>query len=122
MKTILAWTLAGILAAAILMTATAYNNDAAARRYQAAAMIVREQSQARLDLATALMPYTVLGVIVIVALAITGLIVYALARGGRQQPATTRIIESRTVILLQPGQSRRQLYRLLSGGNDDEIL
>lgn len=129
MKDFLTWAIAIIIAIAIMIYATGYHNDAAARRAQAAAMFIREQSQARLDLAAAAWPYFALTVVVIVTVPTAGLIVYALARSPRPQPAT-RIIETRTIILLQPGQSARQFWRQLSqsadikmiGGNRDDLL
>jgi amino acid permease len=129
MKDILTWLIAIIVAAAALMWATAQNNEAAARRAYAAAAMVREQSQARLDLATALMPYFALTAVIVVTLATVAIVIYALARSGdRTQP--TRLIETRTIILLAPGQSRRDVWRQLSQaaevklirGNRDEIL
>jgi len=103
----------------ILYGLTAYNEAAANKVYaqgQARAIILEAQGQARLDAAqagvvtlAAMLPYAVLGLSVLV---VFGELAFLLIL--KQSAAPVQHIETRTIILLQPGQSRRQLYRALS--------
>ncbi len=123
--------LAGLLAiigsAALLMTALANADDAAARRLYAQSAVIQANSAARLDFMGAALPYLVItvslivGAVVILALSFTFLSVFALWASkpwekGRP-PQIERIVERQMVILIQPGQSRREVYQMLSEGN-----
>ena len=109
MKNTLAYLVVIIATAAFFMLALSNANDSAARRAYAQAAIVREQSQARQDLLAAMLPYVALAVVVIVLTAVAGIVIYALTK---QQPGM-RIIETRTIIMLQPGQTRREFWQSL---------
>lgn len=109
-----------IATAAFFLIALGHANDSAARRAYAQAAIIREQSQARQDLLAAALPYIVFGSVVIFIAALGGIAIYALSRQPDHAPPT-RIIETRTILILQPGQhSKREIYKLLSGGTDHD--
>lgn len=115
MKDFIAWLIAGIVAVAILMAAIGYNNQSAATRAHAEAAIIRAQAQARLDATSANLPYVVIGVVALMGLCtltLAGLVLYKWGDSPANQPP--HIIETRTIIMLQPGQSRRDLWQTIS--------
>ena len=102
----------------IIYGLTAYNEAAAHKAYaqgQARAMVIAAQGQARLDAAQAnainqgaMLPYVVLGLSVLI---VCGGITVLLILKQAAPPAQHIIeIETRTIILLQPGQSRSPLF------------
>lgn len=123
----LAALLALIGSAALLMTAMGNADDAAARRLYAQSVVIQANSAARQDLLAGLMPYVVIAIslivaaIVILALSFTFLSVFALWTSKpwekNRPPQIERIIETRSILILQPGEhSKRELYKLLVGG------
>jgi hypothetical protein len=112
---ILAPLIALVIAAALFLFALGQANDSAARRAYAQAAIVREQAQARSDLLAAMLPYVIFGSVVIVCVGLLAVTIYALSRQQAQAQRPQHIIETRTILVLQPGQhSRREIYKLLS--------
>jgi hypothetical protein len=112
------------------MALLAWGDDAHARRAQAQAALVRAQSEARQDLLAAMLPYVIFGVIALALVAIGGLIIYAIARRPQAPaPPRTRLIqapperiieritERQIVFVLQPGQTRRDAFKLLAGAD-----
>lgn len=109
---------------------------------QARAMVIEAQGQARLDSAAAFsertlsasnafvislagltgaaIPWLVTLAIVLVIVMVVAAIIRSepVVIEARQQP---RLIERQIILVLQPGQSRRQLYGLLSAGSDVEM-
>lgn len=115
--------------ALIVFGMSSYNESAANKYYaqgQARSMIIEAQSQARLDSAQAnavnlatMLPYVVLGVVVVFGSAGLVLAVVIL----RQQPGgVTRIERIERVILLSPGQSRHQMWQTLSDSVERPVM
>ncbi len=112
MKNSLVWLVTISASIAFLLFALGFNAERQAERAYAQAAIIRAQSSARLDLATALMPYTIIGAVALMAIVALVLATMAIVRLGQPQPP--RVIETRTLILLQPGQTRRDAWRQMS--------
>jgi len=118
------------LVSLILYASTAYNEAAANKYYaqgQARAMVIAAQGQARLDAAqagavtlAAMLPYAVLGLSVLVTFG--GLALLLVLKQAAAPVQRVIKIETRTIILLQPGQSRRQVWRALGGGGQGKVL
>jgi uncharacterized protein YsxB (DUF464 family) len=118
---ILAPLIALIATAAFFLIALSSANDSAARRAYAQAAMVREQAQARSDLLAAMLPYIIFGSVIIVCAALSAVVIYALARRPDVvQAEPVKVIERQMIILIQPGQSRREVYRILGGGGRNE--
>lgn len=116
MKDALTWAIAIIVAIAIMLAAAGYHNETAAQRAYAQAAIIRAQSQARLDATSAFLPYVAIVAVAglgVSALTVAGLVIY---KWGEAAPnhSPNHITETRTIILLQPGQSRRELWQTIS--------
>jgi len=107
-----------IATAAFFLIALGNANDSAARRAYAQAAMVREQAQARSDLLAAMLPYVIFGSVIIVCAALAAVTICALARRP-DAPTAPQLIETRTILILQPGEhSRREIFQLLGGNND----
>ena len=120
---ILTWLIAIIITAAVWTVALGFNAERQAERAYAQAAIIRAQSAARLDLSAALMPYAIIGIVAVLAVIALALATIALVKLGQpqqlQQPP--RLIERQMIVLIQPGQSRREVYKMLSNINKDEL-
>lgn len=126
MKQLLVWLIVILAFAGLLALASARADDARTNRIYAQAHLIGAQSSARQDLLAGLMPYTVLGlaalggIITIVALTggvvalIGGVVAIVAMWSERPQAAPPRIIERQMVILMQPGQTRRETWQQLS--------
>jgi hypothetical protein len=115
MKDILTWLIAIVIAAAMFLAASGFNAERQAERAYAQAAIIQAQSAARLDLSAALMPYAVIAVVALMAIVALTLAAIALVRLGQApQGQRPQIIERQMVILIQPGQSRREVFEMLS--------
>jgi hypothetical protein len=125
MKQAILWLIVVLSFAGLLALATARADDARTNRLYARAHLVEAQSSARQDTLAALMPYTIIGlatiggVIAVVAL-VAGVVCVAAVWSSRLRGATIqpKIIERQMIILIQPGQSRREVYQLLGGNNE----
>lgn len=132
MKDFLMWTLAIIIGVTMFIAATGYNNDKRSKRLYAKASVIRAQSQSRMDLASAVMPYVVIVAITVAGGVVLAVVAVAFAKVPPAQPGRTEHVERvererieiRTIILLQPGQhSRREVFKLLGGGhNEPQII
>lgn len=117
MKDIIIWAIAIIIAIAIFLTASGFNAERQAERAYAQAAIIRAQSAARLDLSAALMPYVIIGTVALMSIVAMTLAVFALMKLGQRQPQKSpKLIERQMIILIQPGQSRREVYQMLGRG------
>jgi hypothetical protein len=114
MKDILTWLIAIIISIALLLLAFGFNAERQAERAYAQAAIIRAQSAARLDLSAALMPYAVIAIVAFMAIMALALATIALVRLSQPQQSP-RLIERQMIVLIQPGQSRREVYQMLSG-------
>jgi hypothetical protein len=115
MKDTLTWLIAIVIAAAAFLAASGFNAQHQAERAYAQAAIIQAQSAARLDLSAALMPYAVIAVVALMAIVALTLAAIALVRLGQApQGQRPQIIERQMVILIQPGQSRREVFEMLS--------
>jgi hypothetical protein len=119
MKNILLWLIALIVSAAIFTTALGFNAERQAERAYAQAAIIRAQSAARLDLSAALMPYAVIAIVAFMAIVALALATIALVKLGQPQQSP-KLIERQMIVLIQPGQSRREVYQMLSGRGNGE--
>lgn len=109
------------LVALIIFGLDNYNQSAASKAYargQARAMILEAQGQARLDAAqanavnmSAALPYVIIGVVAVFGGVILILAVVIL----NQQQQHIERIETKYVMMLPAGISRRETYQLLSG-------
>lgn len=117
MKTFLAYLVLIVGSVGALLLALTSYNDSQATRIHAQAVLVAQQSQSRLDLSVALMPYTILGLVLIGMVLMTSLIVFAIIQTNRPQPTPPIIerIETRTIVLIAPGQTKREVLKLLGG-------
>lgn len=133
MKDLLMWTVVIIGALIILVWALGEVQDKQANRLYARAHLVEANSSARQDFLAGLMPYTIVGLATIggsiaaIALTyglvaiVTAMVTIGLALINRPTSTvlpriTERIIERRTILVLQPGQhSRKEIYKLMSG-------
>ncbi len=124
--------LVGLLFAGVLAVLLVYGldnlaqsqADLAYQQGQARAMVIEAQGQARLDSAqataitsAAMLPWVVLFCVSVVAIVC---VVFLL----RQPPAGAvgpRLIERQTVLLLQPGQSRRVLWQTLAEVDNEQL-
>lgn len=127
MNTFLQWLLVFILAGILALYLSGKLADKQTSRLYARAHLSEVQNEGRKDLMAGLMPYVIVGISLVagvtVVLALTfGLISITALWINRPQQQTRRIIETRSILILQPGEhSKREIYKLLSGGND-EIL
>ena len=121
MKIIAQWFFVFILAAILLAYVTGEAADKQSSRLYARAHLSEVQNEGRKDLMAGLMPYVVISVslivsaIVVIALASLAAVgIYAMGqRPAASQPM--RVIETRTILILQPGEhSRREIFKLLS--------
>lgn len=131
MKDLLMWTVVIIGALIILVWALGEAQDKQAGRLYARAHLVEANSSARQDFLAGLMPYTIVGLATIggsiaaIALTyglvaiVTAMVTIGLALINRPTSGVIereRIIERRTILVLQPGQhSRKEIYKLMSG-------
>lgn len=124
----LAIPLALIGSVALLLTALANADDAAARRLYAQSAVIQANSAARLDFMGAALPYLIIAIsliiaaVVILALSFTFLSAFALWSSKpwlQNQPQVERIIERQMIIMIQPGQSRREIYQMLSANSKE---
>ncbi len=125
MKIFLQWILVFTLAVILLAYVSGEVTDKQTSRLYARAHLSEIQNEGRKDMMAGLMPYAIIGVaaiggsIAIVAMTY-GLVAVATIWINRPQvtrPTHTiqRITETRTILILQPGQhSRREIYKLLS--------
>ncbi len=119
MKIFAQWLLVFILAAVLLAYAAGKVTDKQTQRLYARAHLVESQSSARQDLLAGLMPYAILGlatisgVIAVVAL-IAGAIAITAIWSDRPQAAPTKVIERQIIVMLQPGQTRRDFWQQLN--------
>lgn len=116
MKNILTWFILLVLVAALFALALGFNAERQAERAYAQAAIIRAQSAARLDLSAALMPYAVIGIVALMAIVALTLATIALVKLG-QPGQSPQLIERQMIILIQPGQTRREVYQMLGGSN-----
>ena len=120
MKIFLQWILVFILAGILLVYVGGLTAEKQSSRLYARAHLSEVQNEGRKDLMAGLMPYVVISVslivsaIVVVVLACLSVVaIYALAQRPALQSAR---IETRTILILQPGRhSRREIYKLLRG-------
>lgn len=133
MKDFLMWVVVIIGTLAILVWVIGEANEKEAGRLYARAHVIETNDQARQNLLSVLMPYVVISVSIIGGtVAVIALTVFGVAIIHRLPPPPRRperIVErhtethreTRTILILQPGQhSRREVYRLLNGGNENE--
>jgi cytochrome bd-type quinol oxidase subunit 2 len=119
MKSVFSWLILLVLVGALFSLALGFNAERQAERAYAQAAIIRAQSAARMDLSAALMPYAVIGVVALMAVTALTLATVALVKLGQPgQSDRPRLIE-RQIIMIQPGQSRREVYKMLSGGSNE---
>ena len=131
MKDFLAWLIVIIAAITLLIYITGEAADKQTTRLYARAHIIETKSEARQDLLAGLMPYVVVSVSIIGGtIAVIALTIFGIAIINRPTPPhppppkriietyhETRHTETRTILILQPGQhSRREIYKLLSQG------
>jgi hypothetical protein len=122
MKDTLVWIVTIIISIAFLLWCVGYNNETAAQRAYAEAAVIRAQSQARLDATSAYLPYVAIVAVAglgVSALAVAGLVLYQWGAAPNHPP---RVIETRTIIILQPGQSRRELWRTVSEAETAQLI
>jgi ABC-type multidrug transport system permease subunit len=122
MKNLFLWLIVILGIATLLTLASAKADDARTNRLYARAHLVEANSSARQDLLVGMMPYAVLGlatvggVVAIVALAAGAVAVVAVwSDRGQARPM---MIERQMIIMIQPGQSRREVYKLLSNSKE----
>lgn len=122
MKQAMMWLIVVLAFAGLLALASARADDARTSRLYARAHLVEVNSSARQDLLTAMMPFIILGLatiggtIAIVALTY-GLVTVAAIWLNRPPPppaAATIILERQIIVMLQPGQTRRELWQQVS--------
>ena len=82
---------------------------------QAAAVLQAASAQATLTTSTAYLPYTVLGIVAILAISTLAAVVM------NRQATPPRQIETRVIFVLGPGTTRRELFRLL-GSDEPKLL
>jgi len=123
MKAIKLYALGFIIFAVLsLFGLAAYNQSVASKttaQASAKAAIIQAQGQARLDSAQAnavslgaMFPYAILGASMLLSgsiMAIGVMMVFA-------APQTAGRIETRTIVLIAPGQSKREVFRQLNSG------
>ena len=119
MKDLFLWLILILALVILLALAAARANDAQTSRLYARAHLVDSQSSARQDLLAGMMPYAILGlaaisgVIAVVAL-VAGVVAVVAIWSSRPPSTPIREIERQTIILLQPGQTRRDFWRQVS--------
>ncbi len=124
MKQAFLWLIVILGLVGLLTLASARADEARTSRLYARAHLVEAQSSSRQYLLAGLMPYTIIavsiigGTIAIVALVAGVVAVVAVWPRSPVAPGRVIEIETRTIILLQPGQSRRELWRALSGADE----
>lgn len=119
MKIFVQWLLVFILAAILLAYISGEAADKQTNRLYARAHLVDSQSSARQDTLAAMMPYAILGVatiggvIAIIAL-VAGIVAVVAIWSSRPATQPVREIERQMIIMLQPGQTRREVWRQVS--------
>lgn len=122
MRDLFLWIIVIVLSGGFILYAVSkYNDSAASKAYakgQARAMILEAQGQSRLDSAQAnavnlasMLPYMIVGLVAVFGGAI---IILAVVIMRQQSEARIERIETRYVLLLPQGGSRREMYQLLS--------
>ena len=87
---------------------------------QAAAVLQSASAQATLTTSTAYLPYVVIGIVAILAMAgLAAVVVVVMNRGA--SIGAPRQIETRVVFVLGPGATRRELFKLL-GSSEPKLL
>lgn len=119
MKIFAQWFLLFLLVGILLTYVTGQAADKQTGRLYARAHLVDSQSSARLDILAAMMPYAILGVatiggvIAIVAL-MAGVVAVVAIWSSRPPAAQAKEIERQIFIMLQPGQTRREVWQQVS--------
>jgi hypothetical protein len=127
MKDLLLWLIVILGLVGLLMLASAKADDARASRLYARAHVIEANSSARQDLLAGLMPYAILGlatiggVIAIVALT-AGTVAVVTIWSSQLQAGPARVIErQQMIVMIQPGQSRREIFKLLSRAKSNDF-
>jgi hypothetical protein len=116
MKIFAQWLLVFILAAILLAYVSGEAADKQTGRLYARAHLSEVQNEGRKDLMAGLMPYAVIGVVGVMSIMALALAAIALAKMGQPpQQSQQPVIERQMIILIQPGQSRREVYKMLGG-------
>ena len=128
MKHLFLWLIVVLGLVALLMFGLAQAREAAARheyaraaaaraRGEAQAMIINAQAESRLHTQAANLPYVILGVV-----AIFGSVILYLVVARPTAPQYIERSETRIILVVEPGNSRRVMWRRLSQVSDEVQL
>lgn len=110
MERLLAVTLAVVVILACFMGLASNLTDKQTSRMYARAHLIEAKSAANQALLVGLMPYTILGLAVISGAVV---VVIALTWPRPAPPTEVKVIEQRVIVMLQPGQAKREFWSRL---------
>lgn len=105
---------------ALILFAADQVNQSAAQRLAAEAIVIRAQSQARLDATSANLPYVAIAVSAIFGSAIIGLgaVIY---KASDQPVQPQQIIERHVIVMITPPGPRREAWKRISAMAKDDF-